>query len=57
VNSRFLTHYFQAHDNTVDLALEPIRLSWKLVTPLTLFWGFFGYFFAPETDVMAVYRA
>jgi hypothetical protein len=23
---------------------------------LTLFWGFLGYFFARETDVMAVFR-
>jgi 2-polyprenyl-3-methyl-5-hydroxy-6-metoxy-1,4-benzoquinol methylase len=57
VNSRFVSHYFQTGDDTVDMSLEPIRLSVKLFSPLTLFWGLFGYFFAPEADVMAVYRA
>jgi hypothetical protein len=27
-----------------------------LYSPVTLFWAFFGGFFAPETDVMVVYR-
>jgi SAM-dependent methyltransferase len=57
VNQRFLLHYFQAGDNTVDIATEPIQVkNPKLYTPATLFWGFFGYFFPPETDVAVVYR-
>ncbi len=58
VNSCFVNHYFKCHDDTVDLAIEPINpKSWKLWTPLTLFYALFGYFFAPESDVMVVYRS
>jgi 2-polyprenyl-3-methyl-5-hydroxy-6-metoxy-1,4-benzoquinol methylase len=57
VNQRFLLHYFRCCDDTVDLAAEPIQVkNWKLYTLVTLFWAFVGYFFAPETDVMVVYR-
>jgi 2-polyprenyl-3-methyl-5-hydroxy-6-metoxy-1,4-benzoquinol methylase len=57
VNQRFMLHYFQACDDTVDLATEPIQVrNPKLYTPVTLFWALFGYFFSPETDVMAIYR-
>jgi 2-polyprenyl-3-methyl-5-hydroxy-6-metoxy-1,4-benzoquinol methylase len=57
VNQRFLLHYFAMCDDTVDLASEPIQTqNRKLYTPITLFWALFGYFFAPETDVMVVYR-
>jgi SAM-dependent methyltransferase len=57
VNQRFMLHYFQACDDTVDLATEPIQVkNPKLYSPVTLFWALFGYFFAPETDVMAIYR-
>ena len=57
VNIRFVTYYFSCFDNTLDLSLEPIRInSWRLLSPLALFYGLFGYFVAPETDVMAVYQ-
>ncbi|HEX2676478.1 MAG TPA: class I SAM-dependent methyltransferase, partial [Polyangiales bacterium] len=57
VNQAFVNHYFACHDNTVDLATEPINpKSLKLYTPLTLIYALFGYFFAPESDVMVVYR-
>jgi 2-polyprenyl-3-methyl-5-hydroxy-6-metoxy-1,4-benzoquinol methylase len=57
VNQRFLLHYFKTCDDTVDLASEPIQTkNPKLYTLSTLFWALFGYFFAPETDVMVVYR-
>lgn len=56
-NQRFLLHYFQACDDTVDLVAEPVQVNnLKLYTPVTLFWGLFGFFFAAETDVMAIYR-
>jgi SAM-dependent methyltransferase len=58
VNAAFVNFYFKCHDDTLDLAIEPINpKSWKLWTPVSLFLGLFGYFFAPECDVMAVYRA
>ena len=57
-NSCFVGHYFKQCDDTLDLAVEPIQTkNPKLYTPATLFWGFFGAAFAPETDVMVVYRA
>jgi 2-polyprenyl-3-methyl-5-hydroxy-6-metoxy-1,4-benzoquinol methylase len=57
VNQRFLLHYFHAGDNTLDIVTEPIQIkNPKLYTPATLFWGLFGYFFPPETDVAVVYR-
>jgi 2-polyprenyl-3-methyl-5-hydroxy-6-metoxy-1,4-benzoquinol methylase len=56
-NQRFLLHYFRSCDNTLDLVTEPIQVkNPKLYTPVTLFWGFFGYFFPPETDVSVAYR-
>jgi 2-polyprenyl-3-methyl-5-hydroxy-6-metoxy-1,4-benzoquinol methylase len=57
VNTRFVWHYLGCFDDTLDLVLEPIHVtSWRLFTPLTLFYALFGGFFAPETDVMAVFR-
>ncbi|HKU43607.1 MAG TPA: class I SAM-dependent methyltransferase [Polyangiales bacterium] len=57
VNSRFVTHYFRACDDMLDLAVEPIRANTLRLYALdTLFWALFGGFFAPETDVMVVYR-
>jgi 2-polyprenyl-3-methyl-5-hydroxy-6-metoxy-1,4-benzoquinol methylase len=57
-NSVFVGHYFRQCDDTLDLAVEPIQTkNKKLYTFDTLFWGFFGAAFAPETDVMVVYRA
>lgn len=56
VNTPFVTHYFRCFDNTVDLALEPVHTgSWKLWNPVTLWLGLFGSYFAPESDVMAVF--
>jgi SAM-dependent methyltransferase len=57
VNARFVFHYFRCCDDTLDLAFEPIRTNnLRLYSLDTLFWGFFGGFFAPECDVMVVYR-
>jgi 2-polyprenyl-3-methyl-5-hydroxy-6-metoxy-1,4-benzoquinol methylase len=57
VNSAFVNHYFRCFDNNCDLAIEPIKIdSWKLYTPVTLAHLLFGYFWAPESDVMAIYQ-
>jgi 2-polyprenyl-3-methyl-5-hydroxy-6-metoxy-1,4-benzoquinol methylase len=57
VNSRFVFHYFRSLDNTLDLVVEPIKATnLRLWAPDTLFWALFGGFFAPESDVMVVYR-
>ena len=56
INPRFILHYLRCFDNNLDLGFEPIRLSLRLLSPVTLFWALFGSFFAPETDVMVVFR-
>jgi SAM-dependent methyltransferase len=56
INTRFIFHYAACLDNMMDVAFEPLRFSnYKLWTLHTLFYGFFGYFLAPKTDVMAVF--
>lgn len=57
VNTSFLIHYFRAFDDNVDLAIEPIHLnSWKVWSPATLAHALLGSFWAPETDVAAIFR-
>jgi 2-polyprenyl-3-methyl-5-hydroxy-6-metoxy-1,4-benzoquinol methylase len=57
VNNAFLEHYFKCLDNNCDLVAEPIHAgNWKLWTPVTLAHALFGYFWAPDCDVMAVFR-
>jgi 2-polyprenyl-3-methyl-5-hydroxy-6-metoxy-1,4-benzoquinol methylase len=57
LNFRFYVYYARLHDNSLDVLIEPTR-AWKLLLflPVSLFWGLFGYFFAPQTDVMAMFR-
>lgn len=53
MNPRFVLHYVRCFDDVFDLVAEPIRTnSWKLWTPVTLFFAFFGYFFDRHTDIM-----
>jgi 2-polyprenyl-3-methyl-5-hydroxy-6-metoxy-1,4-benzoquinol methylase len=57
MNPRFVLHYVRCHDDTFDLVTEPIRAdSWKLWTPVTLFFALFGYFFDRHTDIQTVFR-
>ena len=57
VNSSFLFHYFRCFDDNIDLVLEPPRLdSIKVFSPMTFVHGFLGYFWAPETDVTAIFK-
>ena len=58
MNPRFVLHYLRCLDDVYDLVAEPIRAnSWKLWTPVTAFYGLFGYFFDRHTDVQAIFRA
>jgi 2-polyprenyl-3-methyl-5-hydroxy-6-metoxy-1,4-benzoquinol methylase len=57
LNSSFYLYYLRVFDNCLDVLMESVK-PWPLILrwPMTLFWGLFGYFFAKETDVMAIYR-
>jgi 2-polyprenyl-3-methyl-5-hydroxy-6-metoxy-1,4-benzoquinol methylase len=57
LNSSFMDFYMRVADNSIDALFEPPRfMSLLLRLPFTLFWGLCGYFTAPETDVMAIFR-
>jgi hypothetical protein len=56
MNPRFVLHYVRAHDDVFDLVAEPVKVSWKLVSPATPFFAFFGCFFDRHTDVQVVFR-
>ena len=57
LNETSIVFYARIADDTLDALLEPIRVGALLLrAPITLFWGFFGSFFARGTDVMAVFR-
>lgn len=57
VNTPFVNHYFSCFDDTVDLALEPIKVgSWKLWSVASVWYALVGSYVAPETDVMAIFR-
>jgi 2-polyprenyl-3-methyl-5-hydroxy-6-metoxy-1,4-benzoquinol methylase len=57
LNAPFMSYYMRVMDNSIDCLFERPRLMpLVLRLPLTLFWGWLGYFLAPETDVMAIFR-
>ncbi len=57
VNSRFVLHYLACFDNTLDVAFDGIQVnSWRLYSPLTIFYALFGFFMAPRTDGMAIWK-
>jgi len=58
INSRFGFHFMRCGDDTIDVLFSPIDYkNPKLWTLPTLYFGLFGYFHAPRTDVMAVFHA
>ena len=57
MNPRFVLHYVRCHDDSFDLITEPPRINLRLLSPVTLFWAFFGYFFDRHTDIMFVFRS
>jgi 2-polyprenyl-3-methyl-5-hydroxy-6-metoxy-1,4-benzoquinol methylase len=56
INLRFVMHYMQCFDNTMDVAFDRKINSWRLLNPLTLWYGLFGYFHTADTGVMVVFR-
>jgi hypothetical protein len=56
INSRFGFHFMRCGDDTIDVLFEPIDFkNPELWTLTSLYYGLFGYFHAPRTDVMAVF--
>jgi 2-polyprenyl-3-methyl-5-hydroxy-6-metoxy-1,4-benzoquinol methylase len=56
VNLRFAQHYTKCFDDTMDAAFDMRVDSWKLWTPLTPFYAFFGYFLSEKTGGMAIFQ-
>jgi SAM-dependent methyltransferase len=56
MNPRFVLHYVRCRDDVFDLVVEPIAFTWKMFTPLTPFFIFFGYFFDRHTDVQVIFK-
>ena len=56
VNLRCVRHYMECFDNTMDAAFDRRMDNWKLFNPLTLWYGFFGYFQTDNAGVMVVFR-
>ena len=56
MNPRFVLHYVRAHDDVFDLVAEPVKLSWKLLSPATPFFALFGHLFDRHTDVQMTFR-
>lgn len=58
VNTPFVMHYGRLNGDDLDLGLEPFHSDTPgLWSPRMLWLAWFGFFFAPETDVMVIYRA
>lgn len=55
-NVRFCHHYSRLYDNTIDLAFDPYRFSWRLLTPKSLALAFFGRFLPVRTEMMFLFR-
>jgi 2-polyprenyl-3-methyl-5-hydroxy-6-metoxy-1,4-benzoquinol methylase len=57
LNVSFFSYYAGLLDNTLDCLAEPTRAGPLLQRlPVSLYWGLFGYFLAPDTDLMATFR-
>jgi SAM-dependent methyltransferase len=56
MNPRFVLHYVRCRDDVFDLVVEPVAFSWKMFTPLTPFFIFFGYFFDRHTDIQVIFQ-
>lgn len=56
MNPRFVLHYVRCRDDVFDLVVEPVAFTWKMLTPLTPFFIFFGYFFDRHTDIQVIFQ-
>jgi SAM-dependent methyltransferase len=56
MNPRFVLHYVRARDDVFDLVAEPVKLTAKMLSPMTPFYALFGYFFDRHTDIQVVFK-
>jgi 2-polyprenyl-3-methyl-5-hydroxy-6-metoxy-1,4-benzoquinol methylase len=56
MNPRFVLHYVRCRDDVFDLVVEPVAFTWKMFSPLTPFYIFFGYFFDRHTDIQVIFE-
>ena len=59
VNNAFFWRYFETAGGFVDAGFDPLssQLSHILTHPSLIFWGLFGSFFSPKTEMVVVVRA
>jgi len=55
MNPRFVLHYVRCRDDVFDLVVEPVRMTWKMFSPLTPLFALFGYFFDRHTDIQVIF--
>ena len=56
INWRAITYYLRLMGNDLDAAFEKPRLMVYLTSPRMLFYGFFGYFFPPRSEMTIIFR-
>ncbi|MCB9561966.1 MAG: methyltransferase domain-containing protein [Kofleriaceae bacterium] len=56
LNQPYLLRYLRAFDDTVDVAYDPPRVSWRMFTPGALFDAVFGGLRCPPTEGLAIFR-
>ncbi len=56
INVRFCHYYASIFDNTLDLAFDTPRFTWRLVTPRAVGLALFGRFLPPRSEMMFLFR-
>jgi SAM-dependent methyltransferase len=56
LNLPYLLRYLRAADDTVDVAYDPPRLRWQMLTPAAMFDAIFGALRCPRADGMSIFR-
>jgi len=55
-NVRFQNYYAKLFDDNLDLAFEPLRFHWKMLTPRGLGLGLFGRLVSSHAEMMMLFR-
>jgi SAM-dependent methyltransferase len=56
LNLPYLLRYLRAGDDTVDVAFDPPRLRWRMLTPAAMFDAVFGALRCPRADGLSIFR-